>query len=652
MKKFVSLFCFSCFIQLAVGQTFTHEFGKYSGEEFQLQQYAKDTTAEAVVLYDIGRSYFIENNNDELDLIFERKMKIKVFSKAGLKWAQIAIPYYEENDKYEEISDLQGNTYNFENNAIRISALNPNTTYTDKINEHWSEKKFAMPDVKEGSVFEISYKIHSPYFFNFRNWEFQQEIPVIYSEYTAQMIPFYEYAYIAQGIKRFDDSKTYEDQKDNRFFGINYHDMIYKFVMKDVPAFKDETFITSKEDYIQKIDFQLSVVHYPQGGTSQIMNTWPKMCTEMLDNDDFGKYMNAAKKKAKEILDPMLIASKPAIEKAKIIDRYMKENFSWNKREDKFATKSVKEFLTAKTGNTAEINLFMAGMLNAAGIEAYPIILSTRDHGKIKLDYPFQHFFNYVIVMAKIDSSIVILDATEPLCTFNTVPERCLNDKGLIIQKNKVEWANIKSALFSKNEHIYTLHPNIEKDSIYEDCKLETTGYEAINYREQFSNSYKKLKKKLLGNNALESDVLTPENLKEPDQPFTISFKKQEALDNAEDKIIIAPFCDSPISRNLLRQATRTYPIDMTYPKTNKFQSTIIIPKGYKLFSKPENMAINTSKIRIIYASELQENGNIKVVGLYDFRKDIYDSADYADLKAYFNMIVNKFNEKVVLVKE
>jgi hypothetical protein len=40
------------------------------------------------------------------------------------------------------------------------------------------------------------------------------------------------------------------------------------------------------------------------------------------------------------------------------------------------------------------------------------------------------------------------------------------------------------------------------------------------------------------------------------------------------------------------------------------------------------------------------------VVGLYDFRKDIYDSADYADLKAYFNMIVNKFNEKVVLVKE
>ena len=54
-----------------------------------------------------------------------------------------------------------------------------------------------------------------------------------------------------------------------------------------------------------------------------------------------------------------------------------------------FTNKSVKDLLSSKTGNSAEINLFLAGMLNAAGIEAYPVITSTRSNGKIQSDYPF-----------------------------------------------------------------------------------------------------------------------------------------------------------------------------------------------------------------------------------------------------------------------
>ena len=219
-----------------------------------------------------------------------------------------------------------------------------------------------------------------------------------------------------------------------RFGSIEYQDMVYLFVMKDLPTFKDESFITSPNDYIVKLDFQLSILHRPNGANQEIMTTWPKLSEELTDNDSFGKYLKNCKRKVK-ITDDMQFASKSTIEKAKMIDHYVKSNFNWNGVSDKFATKSIKEFLTSKTGNCADINLFYAGMLNAAGIEAYPVIISTRNHGKLKLDYPFQHFFNYALVLAKIDSVSYLLDATGAISNFTEIPSRCINDRGLIIQK-------------------------------------------------------------------------------------------------------------------------------------------------------------------------------------------------------------------------
>lgn len=652
MKRQLFLICFISFVQLTMAQNYTHEFGKYSNEEFRLQKYSKDPSAEAIVIYDIGKSYF--NSTDEgFELIFERRTKIKIFTKAGLKWAQISIPYYEENNKNEEILDLKGNTFNFENGEIRISPLDIRNSYNEKYNEHWHNRKFAMPDVKEGSVIEISYQIISPYLFNLRNWEFQNKIPVIYSEYTTKMIPFYEYTYILQGASKFDDFKSFvEKGLPNRVAQIDFQNMVYYFVMKDIPAFKDESFITSTDDYIIKLDFQLAAIHYPTGGDVTIMTTWKKMSEEMLDNDNFGKYLKNSKKKGKEIIDTMKIASLSTYEKARIIEHFVKSNFNWNGNNDKFSNKSVKDFLVTKTGNCAEINLFLTGMLNAAGIEAHPVIISTRSHGKIKLDYPFHHFFNYVIVVAKIDSSSILLDATEPLSNFSEIPTRCLNDKGLVIQKNKVEWVDLKSTSISSIEYKFILKPDTTNNTISESCRIITTGYNAIDYRNKFSGSYKELKINLLGNSSLLGDSLKPINLVQIEKPFEIDFNKKNQIETIEDKIIISPFCKTVITENPLKQVFRNYLVDFTYKKAFKFQSNIVVPHGYKLLKKPEDLNINNNMIKITYNTENENSDTIKVMGVYEFKKDIYGISEYFDLKSYFNKIVDKFNEQLVFVKE
>ena len=652
MKRLFTLICFISLVQVSTAQNFSTIFGKCNEEELKLQKYDKDPVAEAMVIYDTGSSHF-GTVNDGLALIFERKMKIKIFNKAGLKWANFSIPYYVDGNNSEVISEIEGYTYNLENDGIKRTTLNPKTAFVEKVDATSRNLKFAMPDVKEGSIIEISYLITSPSSTSIRPWEFQSSIPVLQSTFTAKMIPFYEYTNILQGAGKYDTFVSYTENGLTRHYAtIDFNDVVYVYGMQNVPAFRDESFITSANDYIIMLNFQLSSVHRPNGSTEAIVSTWPKLSEELIGNEYFGKYQKTCQSRSKDFLDTMKFPSKSVTDKAKKIESFVKSNFKWDGTNSKFTDKSVKDFLKSKTGNCAEINLFLAGMLNAAGFEAYPVIISTRSHGKIKTNYPFLHFFNSVLVYAKLDTTQVLLDATEPFSNFTEIPTRCINDNGLIIKKDKADWVSTKSNIVSTNINYITLQPDPVKDSLVQNFKFVTTGYEAIKYRNRFSESYKTLKENLIGNNASSRDIIRPLGLKQIEAPFELDFNKRTSLEKVEDKIIIAPFSDIPETENPLKQSSRNYPVDLIYKKLYAFETTIEVPKGYKLYSKPEALKLNDNMVRIIFsATELNKN-TIKVIGLYEFKKEEYQAVEYLYLKDYFNKIVDKFNEKVVLIKE
>ena len=68
--------------------------------------------------------------------------------------------------------------------------------------------------------------------------------------------------------------------------------------MKDVPAFKSESYITSMNDYIIKVIFQLSKINYTTGGSKEIISTWPDLVKELNNNSDFGRFVAKSEKLA------------------------------------------------------------------------------------------------------------------------------------------------------------------------------------------------------------------------------------------------------------------------------------------------------------------------------------------------------------------
>jgi hypothetical protein len=617
-------------------------------EEADLEYYAGDKSAEAVVLFDIGKSYF-EDSENNFKVVHERSTRIKIFTEAGLKWAEIEIPFYHEGQLSEDVYDIEGCTYNVENGVLKTTPFNASNCHEEKVNEFWTIKKFALPDVKPGSIIQYKYKLSSDYKFNLRNWEFQRKIPTVYSEYEVRMIPFYEYVYLVQGANKFFSQKSYASTGLPRHFGVlTYQEMVYLFVMKNIPAFNDEEYITSINDYLSKIDFQLAGVTNYSGVSTKVISTWTELVKALLKEESLTKFAKKGEKISAKLINQDSLLTKSQKEKFDFIINYVKSNFSWNKNNGKYASKSLNDLLKDKFGNSADLNLLTIGLLNAAGIEAYPLIISTRDNGKIKTDYPYLKFFNYVLISANIDGKNILADATDLLCPNELVPSKCLNDKGLLVKEGDIQWINLQR---DKPSEINT---TISIDSIGDASRavsmISSTDYDALRYRNNIGGDKAKVAARADQDVYKVNDSsIEVNNLSEIEKPYIMKFNSTYKTEKISDKIYLSPFLDEPITENPLKQYSRTYPIDMTYPVKRSFNSVITIPEGYKVEFVPENYKILNDLFELNY-NVRNEGKTISISFNYTFRKSVYAATDYTNIKFYFKDIIRKGNEKIVLV--
>ncbi|HLN52331.1 MAG TPA: transglutaminase domain-containing protein [Lentimicrobium sp.] len=631
------------------GQDPSIKYGKCSLSELNMKECSFEPSAEAMVLFDVCK-FYQEYIDDHYQTIIERHIRIKVFSKAGLDYAEYEIPFERGKEFTEKINQIKGISYNLVNGKITETELEDKYVHeVKKVGSHYL-KKLAMPDVKEGTVFEIYYRKTGDYITFTHDWLFQSRIPTLYSEFFAKISPHFEYTHILRGEEILDDYQKYEDNAPPIHLGlVPYHSMIHKFIMRELPAFKDESFITSMNDYASSVDFQLSLLRYYDGRTRPILLTWPKLNEELLEDENLGGYIKTSERAGKDIIEELKLESLPQIEKAKKIDSYLKQEFIYNDYQTKYSSKNFRELQAEKTGNSADLNLLAIGLMRAAGLNIQPLILSTRDHGKIQRAYPFVSSFDYVMGLLDIDSSLYLIDVTEPLLKFGEIPTYCLNDAGLIVQKETVDWINFESIAISEEKYELDITPDLKTDSLSISYKMTSSYYEALENRHDYNSDYDELAEDLLGKDYKSFDSVKCTNLKEIEMPFILDYKNQEVIEKVEDKIIIDPFCGIPVSENPLKQPERHYPIDFNYKWARTFSVNIRIPENYKVISKPENIGINNKNVRIIYVVNEQTPGVLNIIGSYQFKKDVYPVEEYLNLKAYYDQIITKFNEKVVL---
>jgi hypothetical protein len=452
-----------------------------------------------------------------------------------------------------------------------------------------------------------------------------------------------------QGYGSFDEKRNYEESGlEKSFYGIKYRNMVYHFILRDIPAFKDEQYITSVHDYIIKLDFQLSEIITTQGTKIKVLKDWESLVKDMIKTEQFGRYVKSSAKHYAKIAGEKGLTGKDQKEQIETVINDIKTSYSWNKLHSIYPD-PLRNFITKKTGDCAEINLYLTGALRSIGIEAHPVILSTRGNGKIVRTYPFLEPFNYVIVYAKINDKWGLYDATDMYYPYNKIPEKCFNDYGLVINKDEIKWLSIIESGSSSEHYHFKSYFSPELDTLYSKVSFKSTGYDAVYFRKKFKNKIDDIEEYLSDNDLQTEGAVTTKNYDDVKKSYYIEFINGKTPNTIGNKIFIHPFQNIPLEDNPLKQKKRTYPIDMVYPNTKIFFTELQIPDNYSIEKLPESFSFDSKLVTIQYSAQKSED-KIMIQGTYKFKKSVYPPEDYAKIKHYLNLIIEKLNQKIVLI--
>ncbi|MGY3795425.1 hypothetical protein [uncultured Aquimarina sp.] len=615
--------------------------------------YKKDTTANAFYIYEKGYSR-IENSGN-YGLLTDYSGKIKILNQEGFDSSIFEILLYNNKSKKEIFRDLVAYTYNLEDDKIVKTKLEEDKIYTEKYNEHYTLVKFTFPNIKPGSVLTYSYQTESPFTFNFNGWDFQDDIPKLHSEYVADLPGNYVYNIRLVGTQPLD---TEDNSIKKGCFDIGYGRVAdcahSRYVMKNIPAFKKEKFMTAKKNYFSRIEYELKEFKGFDGINKKYTETWENVDKELRTEKTIGQQLK--KIKATKNILPVSLANMPLnLEKAKAIFRYITNNYSWNEEYKIFNDVDIKQILKSKTGNVTEVNTLLHNVYKQQGFTVLPVLLSTRENGYATKIHPILSDFNYLIVQLEIDQKKYLLDATEKTLPFGEIPFRCLNQYGRLLDfKNGSSWIDIKpkkrSSYYYREKLILT-----EDMSIQGNGKYTYIGYHAYNNRKFLDRVGKeKYVQKMMDIDENLSIVKAElQNANELDKPFIEEVAFTKIPEKIDDIIYIKPFTRIFFQENPFKLNERTYPVDFGYKDTLTYITYIEVPDNYQFIDIPKskNYALPGKSGKLGLDFKLQDNTLI-ISHTVILLSSYYPVDYYSALKEFFNLIVDMETNTLIAIKK
>jgi len=649
MKPFFPFLFLIFLTKILFSQGVNSNFGNVSKEDFLIDTIYNEH--EAVVLSDITKTRFIDTL-DNINLVQERTVRIKILSNEGESFGNIEIEYYNSNGAHEFITDIQANSYNIVEGELVISKALQSDIYWSKLNDQVSIKRVPIPNAKAGAIIEYRYTLYSQNLHIIRPWDIQWDIPVITSKYEFRTMPYYTYDWELKGRSRFDYDTTYVDSVNKVLFSdFNYPTRVIFMQFNNIPAFEEYPFVASIEDYRLRLNFQLSVVSLPLQQVYNFLISWEQLIDKLLKADDFGKAIRRSKRYAKKVIDVKTIKCLPSQVRYNVVLDFVKDNYVWNKKNWVYTEKKKDGLIKSKVGSSGDINLFTIGLLQAVDIDAKPVLISTRENGKISYCFPFVHRFNTVVISATIDSVGVLSSAIDSYLKNDRIPSYCINDKGLIIDSDSINWINLQFMFDSPSQKLFKL--NIKDDNrINANVTSMFNEYEANYARNKYEDNKEILiNEKNQNNITIIDSTITFKNLDKVQQPYICNYSVNYEPTIYNNKIIIHPFLNEPISSNPLTAKKRTCEIDFNYPFSRSYISMIELPEGYLVENKPQNLKITNNNFALDYS--IKQNGNKFFISFnYKLNKSVYSAETYSELQDFYNQVVLKGNEKLILVKE
>ena len=647
-KRLLALLClvFSCLHILSAQNAPKITWGEFRLEELQMKNWASDTSAPAAVLGNMGSI-----NMGEIDgyygFFLNVHRRIKIFKKEAFHYANQTIQVITKDNR-QFVKEIQAQT--IAPNGMKYLVDKKSIVY-EKLNKDVTIIKFTFPNVTEGCILEYKYERQNKGgLFELQDWYFQEAIPVRFSVLNLDLMSKYEYAYLFQGEKNLKSTKPIYDKDNNR--------MATSFYVENQPALKNEGFVTSIKNHLTYMRFQLAKVYKGGGIIEEVVSSWDKTANDLLSGDQIGrKYLKKANyKKVAEAAKTAYNASDSSRVIIQKLYDWVNKNIEWNKDYYIWSADSPDDTWEKRKGDKGDINFLLLALLREAGIEANPILVSTRKHGVHYINYPILDQFDHALVYVELpNNQTMLLDAGEPNLPIGLPSEQALNSQGWLMKKKGQRWLDIKPPVSSQT--VLALLNITEDGSFKGSLNSLYKGYLASEQRDIFKSDTTGKNKTIYlktKNPDWQIQQLTCSNLDKANEALKESITLQIAnvAQFNEDLMYVKPTLKSGWETNPFKMEDRTYPVEMPYPSNYQYILTLTIPDGYKVEDLPKNvnLSLPPDDARFIYQISSDEK-TIRLTVRIQINQTVYAAESYKFLKTFFAQISTKLEDMIVLKK-
>jgi hypothetical protein len=622
-------------------QSFGQKWGKVSEEEKSMTSMSEDPDADAVILFDMGEYFF----KHVYPVTLARHTRVKVFSKRGIEYANISTPFLQG----EKVTNIEGHTFSRDGKRVE---LKEDQIFTRK-GENQYEIAFTLPGVDEGCVFEYRYQLWSDYTYILRPWYFQNDIFTKLSQIILKLQSGWVYSYSFMNPRGLSTEPRVEDS-----FVQRREQKDYIWTYHNIQPIREEPFVDCLKDYRTGVWFERTDPKKRGAAFKARIDTWREMGQRI--DDRFDKFIEE-----KQISQKAAELTQAAVTdrgKARAIYDYVSRNIEWNGERGifNFNKRYLETVLTRPLeelrGTAMEKNLLLWKLLRGDGLEAWPVLIGTRDHGRTIATMPGLFQFNHIITWAKIGGEDLFLDAADPSLPFGLLPTSDLVEYGLVVDGEQRGLIRIPPCKVRSRKHFAARAELGEDGGLICSTAVSYEGYPSVSVRKQLTEEApEQLVEQgvlsLLPAATIDSVNCFPvDSLAQPLR-MRIRFSTAHYAQAAGKTLYLNPTLFTRVESNPFKSEARDLPVEFPYPLTVREDVEFSIPAGFEIVELPSD--VHQKMPGVSFSKMFSTVGNlITCHRRLEHTGTNFPVEQYQTVRNFYQEIVNADQLMVVLAKK
>jgi transglutaminase-like putative cysteine protease len=614
------------------------EWQPISAEELKMTSVPEAPGAPAVVLYR-------QVDRDDVGNHEYNYLRIKILTEEGRNYANVQIPFYKEN---EDVHSVKARTIRPDGTIVNFDGKPLDQMIVKAKGVKYMAKVLVLPDVQVGSIIEYHYMRQLKEYYAFEShWILSDELFTRHAKFSLKPSEYFPVRWTWQGLPAGTAAPKMEGGS-------------VRLETRNVPAFQTEDYMPPPNELKVRVDFV-----YSENPESQADKFWKKEGKKK--NDAVESFIGKRKAMEQALAQIVAPGDTPEVKLQKIYaraqqirrdnsDAEMTEQEMKRNKEKKI--NNVEDMLKNGYGSGSEITWLFLGLARAAGLEAYPVLVSARNEYFFHVSVLDASRLNANVVLVRLNGKDSYYDPGTPFAPFGILPWPETGSHGLKLDKDGGSWIDTPvptsevSNIGRKADLKLTQEGSLEG-------KLTITfaGLEALDRRLELRKQDAAARKKYMEDEVRAvipagSDVELknePEwSSSAPTLVATFELKVPGWASAAGHRALVPVGLFGAEEKHVFEHTARVYPIYFDFPTARIDDVSIELPLDWKVTSMPpahidagKVCSFNTKAENNKGTLHLTRNLNIDVVSL--------DTKYYMALRNFFQTVRTGDEQQIVL---